>query len=312
MDAPDTRTAAALKQGDIAKAKVTLKDGRVIDLQAAVDPPRPKVELIGKGMQPSTSVNDTHVILANPEELPQDDVLTFSLHARIPPVFLRDETIEVATADGSYSSLLSLANGGVILENSHVAVATFDPKKSFGGSAFGPLQFRVTANGVPSDWQPLATLVRLPELHIVECPVTPELACKLSGSNLFLLDSVSNDPKFDHSVQVPDGFPGSALPVPHPIGEQLYVKLRDDPSVVSRATLAPRQLSPSADESARAAARQAAATSALERSPGVETNPPGSPNPPRETPVMQEVPVKESIPLQKPAEPVAVSSGPVP
>ena len=63
-----------------------------------------------------------------------------------------------------------------------------------------------------------------------------DLACKLSGSNLFLVDSVSSDPKFTHPVQVPDGFPGYSMPVPHPTDGNLYVKLRDDPTVVNLTT----------------------------------------------------------------------------
>ena len=129
-------------------------------------------------------------------------------------------------------------------------------------SAFGPLQFRVIVNGVTGDWQPLATLVRLPVLKDLTCPSTPELACKLTGSNLFLVDSVSSDPQFSHPVQVPDGFPGYALPVPQPTDGRLYVKLRDDPSAVNPVAMAVVQLPPSPEETARAAARLAAATSA--------------------------------------------------
>src|SRR5882757_6547116 len=41
---------------------------------------------------------------------------------------------------------------------------------------------------ITGDWQPLADLVRLPALSDIKCPSAPELACKLSGSNLFLID----------------------------------------------------------------------------------------------------------------------------
>ena len=144
-------------------------------------------------------------------------------------------------------------------ENSKVAVATLDPTKALGSSAFGPLMFRTVLNGVSGDWQPLATLVRLPVLRELKCPASAELACKLSGSNLFLVQSVSSDADFAHAVDVPDGFPGYSLPVPHPVNDVLYVKLRDDPTVVSRATLNAQPIPPSAEEVARAADRQAAA-----------------------------------------------------
>jgi hypothetical protein len=150
--------------------------------------------------------------------------------------------------------VLSFINGGITLENAQVAVATLNPAKAFGSSAFGPLQFRVVAKGISGDWQPLGNLVRLPVLKDLACPSTPELACKLSGVNLFLVDSVSNDPGFSHPVQVPDGFLGSALPVPHPTLGGLYVKLRDNPSVINPTTLEMQQLPPPTSELARARA----------------------------------------------------------
>jgi len=223
-----------------------------------------------------------------------------------------------------------------------VAVARLDPEKSLGPSAFGPLKFRVAANGVAGDWQPLATLVRLPLLENLKCPSTSELACKLSGSNLYLVDSVSSDPQFSHPVQVLDGFPGYALPVPHPIGAQLYVKLRDDPSVISHATLVAQSLPTPTEGSGRAVAGNAAARNDLEPeprsdddrsiSPGaavqwlrVKSEPPvrkaTSPlqtqPPPEEAPSpLQPEPPGEEIPSplrrQAPVHPVATSNGAAP
>jgi hypothetical protein len=258
MIAQDPQAAALLKEGTGAAAKVTLKDGRLFVLDTTVDAPRPSVSLIGKSVF-SSATHDSNIELANQDELPQQAKLTFSVRAKFPPAFARDEQLDVATADDSFSTTLDLSNGGITLEDASVAVATLDPAKQFGPSAFGPLKFRVVADGVPGDWQPLATLVRLPLLKELKCPVTPELACKLSGANLFLVGAVSTDPKFHHPVEVPDGFPGYALPVPHPVDGQLYVKLRDDPSVINLAALGVEQLPPSREESARAAARHAAA-----------------------------------------------------
>jgi hypothetical protein len=255
----DTQPVATLKQGDTATAKVLLNDGRTMQLNVAVAAARPRVALIGKGMQMAGSSTQSNIELANADELPQDAKLTFSVRAQTPATFVRDEEIEVAMADESASTLLSIANGAVTLENSKVAVATLDPTKALGSSAFGPLIFRTIVNGVAGDWQPLATLVRLPALRELKCPASAELACKLSGSNLFLVQSVSSDADFKHAVEVPDGFPGYSLPVPHPVNDVLYVKLRDDPTVVSRATLAAQQLPPSPQEVAQAAERQAAA-----------------------------------------------------
>jgi hypothetical protein len=72
--------------------------------------------------------------------------------------------------------------------------------------------------------------------------------------DLFLIDSVANDPQFNHSVRVPAGFPGYALPVPHPISGRLYLRLRDNPSFINPVALEIRELPPSPDEVARAVA----------------------------------------------------------
>ncbi len=300
MIAQEPQAAAALKQERSIAAKVILKDGRVLPLAAAVDGPRPRVQLIAKSAQPSSAGMYSNIQLADPGELPQDATLTFAVRTQWPAVFSRDESIEVATSDDSSATVLNFINGGITLETSQVAVATLNPSKSFGASAFGPLQFRVVSKGIAGDWQPLGDLVRLPVLKNLTCPSTPEQACKLSGSNLFLVDSVSNDIGFTHPVQVPDGFLGSSLPVPHPAAGPLYVKLRDDPSVINPTTLETLQLPPSPDsrihapESASPAASPTAppstgpATSKPE-APAVPPNPaatalPAAPGAPTPTP----------------------------
>jgi hypothetical protein len=259
MLAQDAQAAATLKPQDATNAQVTLKDGRVFDLAVFIEAPRPSVKLIGKSVRASPSSSESNLQLADENQLPQDAKLIFSVRAQSPAAFSHDESIEVATADEAFTTILSLGNGGITLQNASVAVAALDPAKAFGASAAGPLQFRIAASGVTGDWQPLTTLVRLPVLRELKCPATAELACKLSGSNLYLIDSVSGTPQFDHAIQVPDGFPGSALPVPHPTAGQLYIKLRDDPSVINTAALGAQQLPSSAEEAARAPARHAAA-----------------------------------------------------
>lgn len=244
LDATNTKAASALKSGDTFSAVATLRDGRTEKVSAVVDDARPSVILISKSVQDDSSKADSeaksNIQLSDPNELPQNALLLFSLKAQTPDHFSRKEKIEVETEDGSYSTMLTLASG-LTLQDRHTELATLDPAKAFGSSAFGPLQFRVvTDDGVTGDWQPLATLVRLPGFQSLQCNDSPDQACTLKGSSLFLVDSIANDQKFTSPVQVPDGFPGRALPVPHPAeGGQLYVKLRDDPSVVNLVTLEP-------------------------------------------------------------------------
>src|SRR6202051_855052 len=124
------------------------------------------------------------------------------------------------------------------MQDSENVLATLDPLKTFGASAFGPLRFRpVDADGTKGDWQPLANLVRLPTLKEIRCPDSPDKQCKLSGTNLFLIDSVASDPQFTHTSPVPAGFMESALSVPRPNGTLLYIKLRDAPATVNTLVL---------------------------------------------------------------------------
>jgi hypothetical protein len=258
MVAQDTQAVAAFKPEHVLTAKVTLKDGRTLSVPGSVETARPAVSLIGMNVQASLSSTQSNIQLADQGELPLDSVLTFSVRAQTPAAFTREQSIEVATSDPSTAVTLNFNNGGVLLENAQVAVVTLNPAKAFGGSAFGPLQFRVNAKGVAGDWLPLANLVRLPVLKELKCPATPELACKLSGSNLFLIDSVSGDAEFSQPVKVPDGFLGAALPVPHPKSGQLYVKLRDDPSVINPTLLAATEIATSGQDASRAAMRNSA------------------------------------------------------
>jgi hypothetical protein len=231
----DVKAAAELKEGDDSTAKVALKDGRVLSLETTVESPRPRVTLIGKSTQPSTLDSASDIQLADQDELPQDAQLTFSIHAQVPTAFSGEEKIEVGTVHGAFLTTLTPANG-LTLEDSQVVLATLDTGKAFASSASGPLRFRIIEKGIAGDWQPLATLVRLPAFRDLKCPDAPDQPCKLTGSKLFLVDSVSNDPQFAHPIQVPEGFPGYALSVPRPAAGLLYVKLHDDPSVVNPVT----------------------------------------------------------------------------
>jgi hypothetical protein len=228
----DVKATGELKEGDDATTKVALKDGRVLSLETTIASPRPKVTLIGKSIQPSASATASNIMLADQDELPQNAQLTFSIHAQVPAAFSGDEKVEVATVQGAYLATLTFANG-LTLEDSQVALATLDTGKAFASSASGPLRFRVIERGIASDWQPLATLVRLPAIGDLQCPDSSDQPCKLTGSKLFLMDSVSSDLQFDHPTQVPEGFPSYVLKVPHPTAGHLYVKLHDDPSVVN-------------------------------------------------------------------------------
>jgi hypothetical protein len=104
--------------------------------------------------------------------------------------------------------------------------------------------------GVAGAWTPLATLVRLPKFTGVDCPAEPDSACLLSGRDLFLVDSVSVDADFTRATRVPDGFTAPTLHIAHPLQGRLYVKLRDDPAIVSVVVLNVKTAPPASAEAA--------------------------------------------------------------
>jgi len=174
----DAAAAAELKAGDQVKAHVALKDGRTLDLSTAVAAQRPQLRLLTKNVQIDGNDSPSVIQLGNPGELPQNGRLNFFLKTQIPENFPPAERVEVATEDESFHVLLSEKDGNLTLQDSKTVFAVLDPMKLLGPSAFGPLKFRpVSADGVEGDWQPLANLVRMPDLKAVRCtPVAAKTA----------------------------------------------------------------------------------------------------------------------------------------
>lgn len=256
MLAQDSVAAAALKADRSIAARVTLRDGRTFPLNASIDGARPIADLIGKSVQPSVSSDGSNLRMADPNEIPQDATLVFSVRTRSPATLTREETIEVATADDSLNTTLSFGNGGLAFENSKILVATLNPLKAFGASGFGAMQYRIVSKGVAGAWQPLGNLVRLPTLREFKCSALEDQACSLSGNNLFLIDSIAGSADFAHAISVPDGFVGSSLAVPHANDGSLFVRLRDNPSVSHAVTLQAMPLPPTTIDTPRTAVAQ--------------------------------------------------------
>jgi hypothetical protein len=224
--------------GDAVTAHATLEDGRLLDVKAHVDSSRPQVTLVNKTVQSDSDETPTGMRFGNPEDLPQDARLSFALKAQSPATFAPDEKIEVATADEAFKVLLSVQDGNLTLQDAKTFVAVLDPMKHLGPSAFGALKFRpVSGNGVNGDWQPLVSLVRIPQLKGIRCLAAPDKQCALVGEKLYLINSISTDEGFSNPVEVPDGYISNALPIPRPKGKMLYVKLRDNPGDVNTVAL---------------------------------------------------------------------------
>jgi hypothetical protein len=221
---PDSSQTPDLHPGDHLTAHVALRDGRTLSHVVTVDTPRPSVTLLNRAI---SKQGVSPIRLANPDDLPVDEKITFSLHSASP--FPRNGKIEIANADESLRTDLTVSSG-LILQNAHTLLGSFDPLRTFGTSAFGPIRLRpISPEGTAGDWISLANLVRLPRLQEIHCPSDPAALCTMSGTDLYLVDSVSNDVTFANPVQVPEGFVGDTLSVPRPPKSGFYVKLRDEP-----------------------------------------------------------------------------------
>jgi hypothetical protein len=229
---------AGLVPGKAYTAHVVLKDGRELKTPVTVNPPRPAIALLSKGVQNSMKGPPLSVQFGSADDLPVDGKLVFFLQSTSPSHFARDEKVEVAAEDSSFHTTLDVADGSLMLEDAKTAVGTVEPLERFGSSAFGPVRLRaVSADGVAGDWLELGTLVRLPDFKDLRCPRALSKPCVLSGDDLFLADSFSSTADFSNAVDVPAQFTGTELPVPHAANGLLYLKLRDDPATVQTLTL---------------------------------------------------------------------------
>lgn len=224
---------SGLEPGKHYTAKVDLRDGRDLKVPVTVEPPRPQVTLLSKGTQDEESDDPSPVHLGSPNDLPVERRLVFFLKSKTPSSFPRDEKVEVAAADNSFRTTLSVSDGTLMLEDADTALGVVEPLTKFGSSAFGPVQARaISADGVAGEWLSLGTLVRIPDFKELHCPRSISRPCMLMGTNLFLTESVASSADFDNAVDVPADFTGTQLTVPHPANGVLYLKLRDDPSTV--------------------------------------------------------------------------------
>jgi hypothetical protein len=254
--------------GENLTASIALRDGRMLSLPLTVSAPRPVIALLRKSA--IADANTTTMNLSSPDDLPLSSMLTFTLKS--PDRFPRNGQIEIETLDGTLRTVLTLApSGGLLLQDPHTIVATLDPLRSFGPSAFGALRMRAiypaaaghqkdhrSPSDAPadagtssatsdtdvddpsspaSDWLPLVTLVRLPTLTQLQCPADLTQSCSVTGNNFFLLQSVSANPDFSSPVPVPDGYTGTNLTLPHTTAATIFFKLRDDPASIDSAIL---------------------------------------------------------------------------
>lgn len=201
--------------------------------------PQPVATIIARGSDRphADQANGLEITLGSPDAIPADTRLSFTLKAQGKERFDRHDSVEVATAKDDASVKLALGSG-LTLVDPGVMIASLTPAQALGASAFGPLHARLVRGGVAGEWLPVGTLVRLPRLRQVSCAAAAPAPCTLQGEGLYLLASVAGRQDFDGAANVPEGFPGGSLSVPHPGSDGvLYLRLHDAPEIVNRVTV---------------------------------------------------------------------------
>ncbi|QVM86149.1 hypothetical protein HT578_09845 [Novosphingobium decolorationis] len=221
------------KAGSTLEARIALADGRVQTLPVTVAPPRPDAQVLSRSVRMPEPAQGTRPLeLTSDELLPAGGELVFSLQAAGGQNLGRDTVVEVALAGTAETVRLGVGSG-LMPSSPGVLIARLDTGALAPGS-FGPLRFRLVANGVAGRWQDLARLVRLPAIDEVACAKGKDATCTLEGRNLFLVAAVAQGADFAGARSVPPGFTGERLEVPAPGAEGLYLRLRDDGEAVAR------------------------------------------------------------------------------
>jgi hypothetical protein len=238
-DGPD-RISISLPAGDGKSALAVQITGpgdaspdRVV-LAAPRSPARLGASMIAHDVQRPAASGPVTIALGNDALVPSTATFTLSLRTDKDARLTGQESIEIAAASGGDSARLSVSNGLTFVDD-HVVITTLQPARLLGPSAFGALKARIVRDGAESDWLPIGTLVRLPTLSQLQCPAAPADGCTLSGDGLFLIDSLSATPGFEHPQVVPAGYASGTLRVPRPAdGGALYLRLHDAPDVTNR------------------------------------------------------------------------------
>ncbi len=212
-----------------ATATVQLRDGRSVAVGATIAAARPVAQLLDRRVAYVPPAGAVAIDL--PDGLvPMGAGLTFS--TRIAGGLPGDKDgIEVAAGDTVQR--LTIASGAVQRVGGDVAVATVAPQAAFGPAATGALRFRPWRGDAAGEWQPLATLVRLPVVTGIACRDT----CTLTGRDLFVIAAIGSSPDMAGATVLPPGFVGASVDVPRGGDGTLYLRLHDAPGAVLRVTV---------------------------------------------------------------------------
>jgi hypothetical protein len=226
----DPQALLALAVGKSMSAEITFAGGRRKTLSVSIAPRRAAATLVRITAQSPVREGVMPIALTSSGVFAQDAHLSFAFHVEAPGSLSGRESIEIATADGRASTAVQ-AGKGYDVQDSKTGIVTFEPADTLGPVAYGPLRFRVVRDGEASSWTPLATIVRLPEVHTVTC--TAGKTCRMLGNRFFLIDAVGATEDIQQGQHIPDGFVGTEIMTRASPAGRIFLHLRDAPQAVA-------------------------------------------------------------------------------
>lgn len=230
LQASNAAAATALAAGTTLPAEISYVGGRHKTLSVTVAPRRVGATLVRVTARAPVRDGVLPIALPGPAVFAQDARLSFAFHIDDSVPLTGRENIEIGTVDGRSSTIVA-AGKGYDVQDAKTGIVTLNPAEALGPTAYGPLRFRIAGDGTGSSWTPLATIVRLPEIHAITCAARK--ACKLTGNRFFLIEAVGTNAELQPSQAIPDGFVATEISTRASPDGRVFLRLRDAPQAVA-------------------------------------------------------------------------------
>ena len=231
--ADDPGKAQTIGAGTKLNADVVFGTGRHKTVPVTIAARRTGAILVRIAGQTPAHEGTVPVVIRNTDVFAQDARISFAFHKDGMEPLDGQESVEIATADGRASGIVK-AGKGYDLQDATTGIVAFSPIEALGALAYGPVRFRVLHDDVASNWTPLATIVRLPDIRSVACPAHDR--CQVTGDRLFLVKAIGASDQPDAMQAIPDGFVATKIATPAARDGRIYLQLRDAPQAFATVT----------------------------------------------------------------------------
>ncbi len=208
-----------------------------MDAKISVTAARPSLKLVSAKSTPAQQPNTLAITLTNKDDIPLNGALTFVVQTA--SAFPRDESIEVATANNSVHTKLSVADNTLVLQDDHTRRSPPRPPQGLRSIRLRQAGHPRRAGrrhhrrmGRPRHSRPHTQNQRHPVHRARRPDLHPQRRQSLPRASF----AAAKD--FAKPTDVPTGFAETTSTFPTPAdGSTLYVKLRDDPNTIATVTL---------------------------------------------------------------------------